>query len=54
MNIKDPTGRLARWAIYLQGFDFEIQYRKEKNNLNADTLSRPVSNLDVMDDDALL
>jgi hypothetical protein len=26
--IKDPTGRLARWAIFLQQHDFDIRYRK--------------------------
>ena len=24
MNMTDPTGRLARWAVYLQAFEFEI------------------------------
>jgi hypothetical protein len=69
MNIKEPTGRLARWAIYLQVYDFEIIHRKGLKHSNADTLSRPVminqidiinnddetrTDLDVMDDEPLL
>ena len=41
MEITDQTGRLARWAIYLQIFDFEIIHRRGILHTNADTLSRP-------------
>ncbi|KAH8303901.1 hypothetical protein KR044_006968 [Drosophila immigrans] len=40
MNQKDLSGRLARWAIKLQGFEFTIQHRKGSENVVADTLSR--------------
>ena len=40
MSIKEPTGRLARWAIYLQSFDFEIIHRAGKKHINADAISR--------------
>ena len=40
MNIKEPTGRLARWALLLQQHDFTIQYRSGPTNGNADALSR--------------
>jgi hypothetical protein len=26
--IKNPAGRLARWAIFLQQHDFDIRYRQ--------------------------
>jgi hypothetical protein len=37
---KAEKGRLARWAICLDEFDFEIKYRKGKANINADVASR--------------
>jgi len=40
MNIKDATGRLARWSLLLQQYDFEIVYRPGKEHGNADSLSR--------------
>jgi hypothetical protein len=41
MSIKDYTGRLARWALYLQQFSFDIIYKKGKEHVNADAVSRP-------------
>ena len=41
MTIKEPTGRLARWSIYLQAYDFEIMYKKGSLHTNVDALSRP-------------
>lgn len=39
-NLKDPVGRLARWAIKLQQFDMEVVHRKGSLNIVPDALSR--------------
>lgn len=45
-NLKDPASRLSRWALQLQGYDFELIHRKGKLNVVADVLSRFI---DVVD-----
>lgn len=40
MRQRDLSGRLARWALKLQGYTFTIQHRKGTENVVADTLSR--------------
>lgn len=39
-NLKEPQGRLARWALRLQPFDFTLVHRKGKENVVPDLLSR--------------
>ena len=39
-NLKNPTGRLARWALELLEFDYEVIYRKGSSNLIPDVFSR--------------
>lgn len=44
------TGRLARWVMKLQQYDFDIKHVNGKNNVVPDALSRfPTENLDVID-----
>ena len=40
--MKDPQGRVARWALFLLAFEFEIIHRKGKSHTNVDALSRPI------------
>ena len=40
-TLKTPTGRLARWSLLLQSYNLNFQYTSGKQNIIADTLSRP-------------
>lgn len=40
MNLKEPNSKLVRWTLKLEEFDYEIIYKKGKQNTNADALSR--------------
>lgn len=41
-NIKDPVRKIARWALRLQQYDFDILHRKDAENVVPDALSRSV------------
>ncbi|GFX55381.1 transposon Tf2-9 polyprotein [Trichonephila clavipes] len=43
LNLKSPTGRLARWALEIQSFNLKVQYISGKANVVADMLSCPVT-----------
>lgn len=45
MSINDPSGRLARWSLLVQQYDFEIQHRPGTAHANADALSHRPYNL---------
>ena len=40
MKTPKPSARLARWLIRLRDFNFTIQYKTGKTNVNADAMSR--------------
>lgn len=48
-RLESPSGRLARWAIRLQQYDYTIIHRKGKYNIVPDVLSRSVPVLDTVD-----
>lgn len=39
-SMKNPSGRLAKWSLELQQFDYEIKYNKGSLNIVPDALSR--------------
>lgn len=45
-NIKDPTGRLCRWALRLQPYNFDIVHRRGSQMVVADAMSRAIESLD--------
>lgn len=46
-NLKNPTGRLARWILRLGQFDYKIVHRKGKFMTVADALSRSPYNIQI-------
>lgn len=47
-NLKDPAGRLGRWALQLQAYDFDLVHRKGKYHQVPDALSRAVIGADLI------
>lgn len=39
ISLKDLSGRLARWSLSLQGFDFTIEHQMGSLNVVPDALS---------------
>ena len=46
--LKDVGGRLSRWLMYLQQFQFTVEYRMGKQHANADAMSRVPASTAVM------
>lgn len=40
MSLKDPNSRLVKWRLRLEEFDYQVIYKKGKDNCVADALSR--------------
>ena len=39
-NLHDPTGNLARWALEMKAYDYDVEHRKGSLNHVPDVLSR--------------
>jgi transposase InsO family protein len=39
-GVKNPSSRLLRWRLLLEEFDYLVEYKAVKKNVNADALSR--------------
>src|SRR5699024_8084703 len=44
-SLKEPNSKLVRWRLKLEEYDYEIIYKKGKQNSNADSLSRVQLNM---------
>lgn len=49
-SLKEPNSKLVRWRLRLEEFDYEIFYKKGKQNTNADALSRAEINTSEISD----
>ena len=41
MQMKDPFGRISRWIMELQQYNFSVEHRSGVSHGNADSMSRP-------------
>lgn len=52
LTIDDCSGRILRWRLSVAEFYFEVTYKKNKINMQADALSRPNTTIEsILHDD---
>ncbi|XP_055522976.1 uncharacterized protein LOC129717160 [Wyeomyia smithii] len=47
IGVESGNAKLLRWALKIQSYDIELEYRKGKSNILADCLSRSVETISV-------
>lgn len=52
IGVESGNAKLLRWALKIQSHDIELEYRKGKNNILADCLSRSVETIYAISVDA--
>lgn len=50
-NCKDPGSKLVRWRLKLSEYEYEIVYKPGKMNSNTDALSRPYTEINIIQKD---
>lgn len=48
IGAESGNSKLLRWALRIQSYDIELEYRKGKNNITADCLSRSIEAVKVI------
>ena len=52
-SLNNPQGRIARWKMFLQGFEYKVVYKPGSQNVVPDFLSR-LTSLSAEDEDVLV
>jgi len=52
-SLKEPASRLVRWRLKLEEFDYQIQYKRGKQNQAADALSRNPVDLNALETESI-
>lgn len=47
IGVESGNSKLLRWALKIQSYDIELEYRKGKQNITADCLSRSVETISI-------
>lgn len=48
IGVESGNSKLLRWALKIQSYDIELEYRKGKNNILADCLSRSLETIETL------
>lgn len=51
IGVESGNSKLLRWALKIQSYDIQLEYRKGANNITADCLSRSIDVLEISVED---